>query len=71
MNPWVIGAVSFASGTLFSAGIFFARVMRMSKDLNGLGGRSGRFERNVLLTLMVTHDKREDRELLAKMLRQA
>ena len=70
MNPWVISALSFASGVIFSAGILFARIMRISKDLNGLGGRSGRFEKNVLLTLMVIFDKREDRELLARMLRQ-
>ena len=70
MNPWIIGAISFASGAIFSAGIFFARVMRMSKDLNGLGGRSGRFERNILLTLMVVLEKPEERKLLAEMLRQ-
>lgn len=70
MNPWVVGALSFASGVIFSAGIFFSRVMRMSKDLNGLGGRSGRFERNVMLTLMVALEQRRDREWLAQMLRQ-
>jgi len=70
MNPWVISALSFASGVIFSAGILFARIMRISKDVNGLGGRSGRFERNMVLTLMVISEKRDDRELLAKMLRQ-
>lgn len=70
MNPWVISALSFASGVIFSAGILFARIMRISKDVNGLGGRSGRFERNVLLTMMVVMEKREDRRLLAEMLRQ-
>ena len=70
MNPWIISALSFASGVIFSAGILFARIMRISKDVNGLGGRSGRFERNIVLTLMVIHERRDDRELLAKMLRQ-
>ena len=70
MNPWIISALSFASGVIFSAGILFARIMRISKDVNGLGGRSGRFERNMVLTLMVIHERRDDRELLAKMLRQ-
>jgi hypothetical protein len=70
MNPWVISALSFASGVIFSAGILFARIMRISKDVNGLGGRSGRFERNLVLTLMVLTEKREDRQFLAEMLRQ-
>lgn len=70
MNPWVISALSFASGVIFSAGILFARIMRISKDVNGLGGRSGRFEKNFTLAMMVIHEKREDRELLANVLRQ-
>jgi hypothetical protein len=70
VNPWVISALSFASGVIFSAGILFARIMRISKDVNGLGGRSGRFERNMVLTLMVVLEKREDRQVLAEMLRQ-
>jgi hypothetical protein len=70
VSPWTINALSFVLGLVFGAGMLFAMIKEMRRDLNGLGGRAQRFERNTILVLMTVTDKREDRELLATMLRQ-
>lgn len=60
---WILGIV-FAAGGAY----FFVR--RQGKDLNGIGARSRKFERNALLAFMVLAEKREDREYIAKLFRE-
>jgi len=55
---------------IFSAGGFYFGVKQMRKDLNGIGGRQRKMAMNYLLILMVTSDKREDRELIATLLKE-
>jgi hypothetical protein len=59
---WVIGVVFGAGGAL-------AVLRRMGRDLNGVGGRQRRFEKNLVLVLMVITEKREDRMFLAQFLK--
>ena len=44
-------------------------VQRTHKDLNGVGGRQRRFEKNVVLALLINAEKREARMLLAQFLK--
>lgn len=57
-------------GVIFGAGGAFALFRRMQKDLNGLGGRQRRLEKNLTLALMVVLEERRDRELLAQFLKE-
>jgi hypothetical protein len=55
---------------IFSAGGFYFGVRRMRKDLNGVGGRQRKMDRNFVLILMVICNKREDRELIATLMKE-
>jgi hypothetical protein len=59
---WIIGVI-------FGAGIAYGAMQRMKKDLNGVGGRQRRFEKNLVLVMMVITEKREDRMFLAQFLK--
>lgn len=56
-------------GAIFSAGMFYARVAQMRKDINGIGGKSRRFEKNLTLVLLVMTESKEDREMIARYLK--
>jgi hypothetical protein len=56
-------------GAIFAAGAFYARVSQMRKDINGIGGKSRRFEKNMTLVLMVMTERKEDREMIARYLK--
>jgi hypothetical protein len=43
---------------------------QVRKDVNGIGSRQRRFERNCTLAMMAILDDRRDRELLAKFLKE-
>lgn len=60
---WVIGVV-------FGAGIGSATVAAMRKDVNGIGNVVRRDRWNRTLAQMVLLDSREDREQLARMLKE-
>lgn len=57
-------------GLVFGAGGAWAIFMRMRKDVNGIGAVQRRDRWNLILALMVIHEKREDRQRLADLLRQ-
>ena len=59
---WIVGIV-------FGAGIAYAAIGQLRKDLNAIGGKQRRFEKNVVLVLMAITDKREDRIYLAQFLK--
>ena len=56
-------------GAVFAAGAVYARIGQMRKDINGIGLGRRRFEKNVTLVLMVFLEKKEDREMLARYLK--
>jgi hypothetical protein len=56
-------------GAVFAAGGLYARIGQMRKDINGIGGKSRRFEKNLTLVLLVMTDKKEDREMIARYLK--
>jgi hypothetical protein len=60
-------------GAIFGAGAYYARtearISRLQTDLNGIGNGRRRFEKNVTLVLMVFLEKKEDREMLARYLK--
>lgn len=62
--------VTWATGMVFGAGGAWAIFLRMRKDLNGIGAVQRRDRWNLILALMVIHEKREDRQRLADLLRQ-
>jgi len=62
-------AIIWLVGVIFGAGGAMAVLRRMSRDLNGVGGRQRRFEKNLVLVLMVITEKREDRMFLAQFLK--
>jgi hypothetical protein len=64
-----IQGVTWIITLIFAAGGAWAMFRQTRKDLNGIGARTRRFEKNLLLALMVTTEKREDRELLARFLK--
>ena len=69
MNGIPLNAVIWLVGAIFGAGSAWAALQRTRKDLNGVGGRQRRFEKNVVLALMINAQKREDRMLLAQFLK--
>lgn len=66
MNAQII---TWFIGVIFGAGSAFAIFRRMGRDLNGVGGRQRRFEKNLVLVLMVITEKREARMFLAQFLK--
>jgi hypothetical protein len=64
---WLLSTVI---GLIFGAGGAWAVFQRMRKDLNGIGAVQRRDRWNSMLALMVIHEKREDRQRLADLLRQ-
>jgi hypothetical protein len=62
--------ITWCIGLIFGAGGAWAMFRQTRKDLNGIGARTRRFERNLLLYLMVTTEKREDRDKLAQFLKE-
>lgn len=56
-------------GAVFGAGAFYARTAQMRKDLNGIGNKARRFEKNITLCLMVMTESKEDREMMARYLK--
>jgi hypothetical protein len=61
--------ITWLIGVIFGAGGAYVTLRRMGRDLNGVGGRQRRFEKNLVLVLMVVTDKREDRMFLAQFLK--
>jgi len=60
---WVVGVV-------FGAGGAWAMVRQTRKDVNAIGAIMRRDRWNLLIALMVTLEKREDRQRLADLMRQ-
>lgn len=60
---WVVGVV-------FGAGATWAIFMRLRRDVNGIGNIVRRDRWNRTLAQMVLLDSREDREQLARMLKE-
>jgi hypothetical protein len=56
-------------GAVFAAGALYARISQMRKDINGIGAGRRRFEKNFTLVLMVMTESKEDREMLARYLK--
>ena len=69
MNQIPVQAAIWLIGVIFGAGAAWGAVQRTRKDLNGVGGRQRRFEKNVVLALLINAEKREDRMLLAQFLK--
>jgi len=69
LNQLPTQAVIWIVGVIFGAGGAWGAIQRTRKDLNGVGGRQRRFEKNVVLALMINAEKREDRMLLAQFLK--
>jgi hypothetical protein len=57
-------------GVIFGAGGAWAMLRQVRKDLNGVGGRQRRFERNMTLAMLAILQDRRDRELLAQFLKE-
>jgi hypothetical protein len=62
-------AIIWLIGVIFGAGGAMAVLRRMSRDLNGVGRQQRRFEKNLVLVLLVITEKREDRMFLAQFLK--
>jgi hypothetical protein len=60
-------------GIIFGAGIAYggmkAGLARQKTDLNAIGGKQRRFEKNTVLALMIILEKREDRMRVARFLK--
>jgi hypothetical protein len=65
-----IQAVIWIVGLIFAAGVAWSALKQTKKDVNGVGARQRKFEKNCLLALLVISEKREDRELLAQFLKE-
>lgn len=63
------GVAGFVAGIVFGAGGAWAVLQRMRRDLNGLGRAYRRDVGNLTLWLLTVTERREDRELLARLLR--
>lgn len=59
---WIVGVV-------FMAGITYAAFQQLRKDVNAVGGKQRRFEKNLVLVLMAITDKPEHRIFLAQFLK--
>lgn len=62
-------AAVWLAGAIFGAGGAWAVFSRMQKDVNALGRGFRRDRSNLMLSLMVISDRREDREQLADLMR--
>lgn len=69
MNSIPANAVIWIVGVIFGAGATWGLLKQTRKDLNGIGGRQRRFEKNIVLALLINAEKREDRMLLAQFLK--
>lgn len=56
-------------GAVFSAGALYARIGQMRRDINGIGNGRRRFEKNLTLVLLTMTEKKEDREMIARYLK--
>lgn len=65
-----IGIALFLAGLVFGAGVREAAFARMKRDVNGLGKVTRRDRWNRMLADMVILERREDREQLARLLRE-
>jgi hypothetical protein len=63
LSEWIVGGI-------FGAGGLWFLVRQMRKDVNGIGARQRRFEKNVLLWAMKQTEKEEDRRWLADLFRE-
>jgi len=70
VNSQTIYLAYLAAGLIFGAGGAWAIFKRVRKDVNGIGKIQRRDRWNRMLADMVTLEKREDRELLARMMRE-
>jgi heme exporter protein D len=66
---WGAIVVVLVNAAFAAGGIVFAH-RRLVRQVNGLGKRHERLERNALLYLMTKAEKREDRELLMRLFRE-
>ena len=57
------------AGLVFGAGVAWAGLRQNKRDINSVGGKQRRFEKNLVLALLVIADKREDRIYLAQFLK--
>lgn len=70
MSPTEIYIGTFLFGLVFGAGIAKSDLLRLKRDVNGLGKVTRRDRWNGMLAQMVILEKREDREQLARLLRE-
>jgi len=70
MNAIPIQAVIWIVGIIFAAGGGWMMLRQVRKDLNGVGARQRKLEKNLILVLMVNTANREDRMLLAQFLKE-
>jgi hypothetical protein len=61
MNPEWWAPIAGVSGLIFGAGVSWALLERLRKDVNGLGFKMRRFERNAVLFAIAITERREDR----------
>jgi hypothetical protein len=59
---WIIGVV-------FGSGVAYAGLRQVRKDLNAIGGKQRRLEKNLVLVLLAITEKREDRIYIAQFLK--
>lgn len=70
---WTSAAVNLGIwlvGVIFGAGITLAVVRQMRKDVNGIGKIQRRDRWNTMLARMVITEIREDRQVIADLLRE-
>ena len=71
MSPQLApGLAVWVIGVIFGAGGAWAIFLRVRKDVNAIGAVQRRDRWNLMLALMVIHERREDRQRLADLLRQ-
>ena len=61
-----LAAAFFSGGAWMIIRQIRKEVSELRKELNGVGGRQRKFERNAVLLWMVLLDKREEREIVAR-----
>ena len=70
MSPIPVQAVIWIVGVIFAAGGGWMMLRQARKDVNGIGARQRKFEKNLVLVLMVNAANREDRMFLAQFLKE-
>jgi hypothetical protein len=70
MPPLTWQFISWLVATIFAAGIAFAALRQLRKDVNGIGRVMRRDRWNHMLAEMVRLDNRDDRQRLADLMRE-